>query len=75
MGVGGIGDRLAPLSGSWPCDWPGPGRARLLAHAILVLAVIWLAGPFLWEVLTAFKTLTEATSVPPHLAAVAVAVW
>ena len=47
----------------------------MLAHAILVLAVIWLAGPFLWEVLTAFKTLTEATSVPPHLAAVAVAVW
>src|SRR5262249_15351956 len=43
-----------------------PGRvSSLLAHAILVLAAIWLAGPFLWEVLTAFKTLTEATSVPP----------
>src|SRR5215469_12068316 len=42
---------------------PRPGS--LIAHAILVLGAIWLAGPFLWEVLTAFKTLTEATSVPP----------
>jgi multiple sugar transport system permease protein len=40
---------------------PGP----VIAHAILVLACIWLAGPFLWEILTAFKTLTQATSVPP----------
>src|SRR5215469_1222704 len=45
-----------------------PGRPRpgsLIAHAILILACVWLAGPFLWELLTAFKTLTESTSVPP----------
>jgi len=34
------------------------------AHIVLILASVWLAGPFVWQVLTSFKSLSEATSVP-----------
>lgn len=43
-------------------------RARLGsigAHGFLILACALLAGPFLWELLTSFKSLTESMSVPP----------
>lgn len=49
---------------------PGPRRIRLGrfgsvgSHAVLVIAAVLLAGPFLWELLTSFKTLTDATRVP-----------
>ncbi|MET0235399.1 MAG: carbohydrate ABC transporter permease [Kibdelosporangium sp.] len=46
-----------------------PGRTRKLpsvaAHVFLIAAALALAGPFLWQVLTSFKTLTESTRVPP----------
>jgi multiple sugar transport system permease protein len=58
-----------------PASHPAPSTASrrrwrirpgsIAAHAVLILASIWLAGPFLWEALTAFKTLAEATGVPP----------
>lgn len=35
------------------------------AHAFLIAAVIALAGPFVWELLTSFKSLSESTTVPP----------
>ncbi|WP_438801973.1 carbohydrate ABC transporter permease [Actinospica durhamensis] len=35
------------------------------AHGFLVVASILLAGPFLWELLTSFKSLTESVQVPP----------
>lgn len=35
------------------------------AHAFLVVASVLLAGPFLWELLTSFKSLTESVAVPP----------
>lgn len=35
------------------------------AHTFLIAAVIALAGPFVWELLTSFKSLSESTSVPP----------
>ncbi|WNV87550.1 carbohydrate ABC transporter permease [Umezawaea sp. Da 62-37] len=38
---------------------------RVAAHTFLIAAVIALAGPFLWELLTSFKTLAESTKVPP----------
>jgi multiple sugar transport system permease protein len=37
------------------------------AHAFLIAAVVALAGPFVWELLTSFKSLTESTRVPPTL--------
>ena len=40
---------------------------RVLIHVILILVSITMLVPFLWMILTAFKTMTEATSVrnPP----------
>jgi multiple sugar transport system permease protein len=35
------------------------------AHGFLVVASVLLAGPFLWELLTSFKSLTESVAVPP----------
>lgn len=35
------------------------------AHAFLVAACLAMAGPFVWELLTSFKTLSESTRVPP----------
>jgi multiple sugar transport system permease protein len=37
------------------------------AHGFLIAASVLLAGPFLWELLTSFKSLTESVSVPPTL--------
>jgi len=36
-------------------------------HAFLVGAALVLAGPFVWEILTSFKSLTEIAQVPPTL--------
>lgn len=37
------------------------------AHTFLVISATALAAPFVWELLTSFKSLTEATLVPPTL--------
>jgi multiple sugar transport system permease protein len=37
------------------------------AHGFLIAASVLLAGPFVWELLTSFKSLTESVSVPPTL--------
>ena len=37
------------------------------AHGFLIAASVLLAGPFLWELLTSFKSLTESVAVPPTL--------
>jgi len=36
-------------------------------HGVLVAAALVLAGPFLWEFLTSFKSLTEIGQIPPTL--------
>jgi multiple sugar transport system permease protein len=36
-------------------------------HAFLVAGAVVLAGPFLWEILTSFKSLTEIAQIPPTL--------
>ena len=36
-------------------------------HTLLVAAALILAGPFVWEILTSFKSLTEIAQVPPTL--------
>lgn len=38
---------------------------RLLIHLILIIFSIIMIVPFVWMTLTAFKTVTEATSVSP----------
>ncbi len=40
---------------------------RILVHFILILVSITMLTPFLWMILTAFKTTTEATSVNPFV--------
>lgn len=54
---------------------PGhPGRrlrwGSIGSHLLLIVAAVVLAGPFLWELLTSLKSLTESTRVPltflPH---------
>lgn len=40
---------------------------RILVHLILILVSITMLTPFLWMILTAFKTTTEATSVNPFV--------
>jgi multiple sugar transport system permease protein len=35
------------------------------SHTFLVAAALVLAGPFVWELLTSFKSLTESSQVPP----------
>jgi multiple sugar transport system permease protein len=58
---------------SVPRRRPGSGRrlrqrfGSVGAHGFLVAASVLLAGPFLWELLTSFKSLTESVSVPPTL--------
>jgi multiple sugar transport system permease protein len=37
------------------------------AHTLLVAAALVLAGPFVWEFLTSFKSLTEIAQVPPTI--------
>ena len=39
----------------------------VLIHVILILVSITMLVPFLWMILTAFKTMTEATSVNPFV--------
>jgi multiple sugar transport system permease protein len=54
---------------------PGSGEGRrprfrlgsVGAHGFLIAASVLLAGPFVWELLTSFKSLTESVSVPPTL--------
>jgi len=36
-------------------------------HAFLVVGAVILSGPFVWEILTSFKSLTEIAQIPPTL--------
>ena len=45
----------------------GRRRTLWLVHAALLLGAVVMVGPFLWEVLTSLKTLSEATRVPPTI--------
>ncbi len=39
----------------------------ILIHVILIIVSITMLVPFIWMILTAFKTVTEATSVSPFI--------
>lgn len=42
-------------------------RRKILIHALLIIGAIAMVTPFLWMVLTSFKTLGEASQVPPKI--------
>lgn len=42
-------------------------RAHLLVHAVLMISALAMVFPFFWQVMTTFKTQTEALQVPPQL--------
>ncbi len=64
---------MSSLGAARRTDGAGTVRPRrriagpLGAHTFLVAAVLVLAGPFVWEILTSFKSLTESTQMPPTL--------
>ncbi len=43
------------------------GESNVLPHLFLSLGALVMVGPFVWEVLTAFKTFAESIQVPPVL--------
>jgi multiple sugar transport system permease protein len=45
----------------------GTRTGSVLTHAVLVLGAVAMIGPFAWQLLTAFKSLPETTTVPPTL--------
>ena len=42
-----------------------PRGGSILVHSILIFGALIMIGPFIWEVLTSFKTFAESTAVPP----------
>ncbi|MGH3585242.1 MAG: carbohydrate ABC transporter permease [Pseudonocardia sp.] len=45
----------------------GTRTGSVLTHTVLVLGAVAMIGPFVWQLLTAFKSLPETTTVPPTL--------
>ena len=45
----------------------GTRTGSVLTHAALVIGAVAMIGPFVWQLLTAFKSLPETTTVPPPL--------
>jgi multiple sugar transport system permease protein len=44
-----------------------PAGSRLATHLILAAGALAMIGPFVWSILTSFKTLGEAIQVPPTI--------
>jgi multiple sugar transport system permease protein len=44
-----------------------PARSRLATHLILAVGALAMIGPFVWSILTSFKSLGEAIQVPPTI--------
>ncbi|HAX73165.1 MAG TPA: sugar ABC transporter permease [Firmicutes bacterium] len=42
-------------------------KSNLLIHIILILGAIVMVLPFIWMILTSFKTLAESTQMPPQI--------
>jgi multiple sugar transport system permease protein len=45
----------------------GTRAGSVLTHAALVIGAVAMIGPFAWQLLTAFKSLPETTTVPPPI--------
>ena len=43
----------------------GTRTGSVLTHTVLVMGAVAMIGPFVWQLLTAFKSLPETTTVPP----------
>ncbi|MBL7253127.1 carbohydrate ABC transporter permease [Paractinoplanes lichenicola] len=44
-----------------------PSRSRVLLHTVLIAASLVMVAPFVWQLVTSLKSLSEATAVPPTL--------
>lgn len=44
-----------------------PRAAAIAINAVLVCGAVVMVGPFVWQFLTSFKSLAEATRVPPYI--------
>src|ERR1700754_1707642 len=45
----------------------GTRTGSVLTHAVLVIGAVAMNGPFVWQLLTAFKSQPDTASVPPTL--------
>jgi len=50
-----------------PSGRSGESRGQWLIHFVLIVAVAVMVVPFVWEILTSFKTSNEVASMPPTL--------
>lgn len=42
-------------------------KGNLLIHIVLIIGAIIMILPFIWMILTSFKTLGESTQIPPKI--------
>ena len=42
-------------------------KNKIIVHILLIIGALFMIGPFIWTVLTSFKTLSESISVPPTI--------
>ncbi|EEY35757.1 hypothetical protein [Pseudoleptotrichia goodfellowii] len=42
-------------------------KNKIIVHILLIIGALFMIGPFIWTVLTSFKTLPESISVPPTI--------
>ena len=57
----------ATVRGRRPSGRSGESRGQWRIHLILIIAVALMVVPFVWEILTSFKTSNEVASMPPTL--------
>jgi multiple sugar transport system permease protein len=44
---------------------PGAHRRHTLTHGVLLIGLIFMIGPFLWQLSTSFQTYAETVTIPP----------
>lgn len=42
-------------------------KNKIIVHILLIIGALFMTGPFVWTMLTSFKTLPESISVPPTI--------
>lgn len=58
---------LSVASRRRPSGRSGTSRGQWRLHVILVVAVTFMVVPFVWQILTSFKTSNEVSSLPPTI--------
>lgn len=60
-------ERVMPLPTTRAREWTFPSISRIVIHTVLIVGAFLSLFPFLYMVLSSFKTLYEATAFPPTL--------